>query len=257
MPTHVVAHAKNDVTADAARSACSRYTELPDIHGYCLFKFAPAIGDADEARAMCAEAGTWASQCRHAWVSARQRPDSGVPTELLLAMCAGNEDCNFELIDFRPSSDVYTQVARCEELTEDYEGDCVSHAVQRWYFEEQTAESLAELIERVGVKHPAKISHWVAAIIGCQGIGDCGVDPDFGPICRHKSKRFQEMPEACPARGLKKMNLGVPRPGGGIHQPGGKNHQPGGKNHQPGANSPQPPELSPGEAPAQRAKRGW
>ena len=159
---------------DKAMSACAQYKGKEKVYGYCLSKYVVSIMAVDEMLPVCAETGEWADRCRHTWVSARQRLDSGYSTGTLLNVCMGYEDCIFELLSFRYAKDVYAQVERCVAWTDKYEEDCIDHAIQHWYFDDHTAAEIDELINTLGPAHPERVSYWVAATVTCGGSGSCG-----------------------------------------------------------------------------------
>lgn len=190
---------------ERARAACAQYQGLGNIYGYCLSKYVVAIMSVKDMLPMCAEAGEWADRCRHTWVTARQRLDAGYSTSVLLNACMGNEDCIFELIDFRHADDVYAQAERCVAWTDVYQQDCVGHAIQRWYIEDHSASEIEEMISTLGPANPERVSFWVAAAVACDGIGSCGSTPEISTMCEERTKRLESGRDRCPPKLLKSL----------------------------------------------------
>ena len=191
--------------AERTRLTCAEYEGAGDIHGYCLSKHVVAVSAVQEMLPLCSEAGSWADQCRHNWVSARQRLDAGYSVSVLLNACMGSEDCVFEVIDTRHSDNVNAQVARCVAWTKSYERDCIDHALQRWYFEDHSEAEVESLTRTLGTTHPERVSYWLAATVACSGVGSCGNEGQVSALCETRTARFDSGRDVCPPRELKSL----------------------------------------------------
>jgi hypothetical protein len=195
---------------------CARYEhEDPDLYGYCIYKYAGGFETIEQINVQCGRAGKWEDDCRHSWVAGRMNKSSGVSMETLLEVCATNADCAFELLDFRPSNEVTVQISRCNDHAGKHAGNCIRHAMQRWYYTKPTAND----VERIGAlptNHPDKVGYWLAAIVQCQGVGECPESEEVGAQCRSTVDNFSRVPKGCPAATKQPLphNRGRPKHGG-------------------------------------------
>lgn len=177
---------------------CDKYwVQGADVYGYCLYRYVGSIPKPELLPEYCAAAGDWEDQCRHGWVSGKMNPASKLSTETLLEACGDSVDCTFELIDRRVADDVLVQIDRCGRYAGRYSGDCVGHAMQRWY---QQMPDSAEF-ERVIAFDKLffdKVGHWAGAVVQCQEVGECPPGDRLGLFCRHAVKTFQKRPDDCP-----------------------------------------------------------
>jgi hypothetical protein len=194
-----------------ADGACGSYRELPDVYQYCLAQAVRAVRTLPEMERLCAQSGTWEKDCRHAWVHDRMRADSGFDTTTLAAACGAGTDCAFELLDFRPASDVLEQVRLCTVYAAKYRDHCVGHAFQRWW---QASPDAAEHA-RVGaapMEHAVaeKAGYWLAANVACSGVGAC--EPASAEVARACQRTLPQFAgrTGCPA---------ATRPGGPVNPP--------------------------------------
>ena len=178
---------------------CARYEgQDPDLYGYCIYKYAGGFETIEQVNLQCGKAGTWENDCRHAWVAGRMNASSGVPMDTLLEVCATNADCAFELLDFRPSNEVTVQIKRCNKHAGEHAGNCIRHAMQRWYYTKPSASEVKRIAE-LPTNHPDKVGYWVAAIAQCQGVGECPQGTALGNRCQNTVDNFERVPSGCPA----------------------------------------------------------
>ena len=198
---------------------CKRYEDQdPDLYGYCVYKYAGGFESVEALTIQCGRAGKWESDCRHAWVAGRMDKKSGVSMEALLEVCGDNADCSFELLDFRPSNEVTVQMDRCTDHAGEHAGDCIRHAMQRWYY---TKPSEAD-VQRIGgyqTLHSDKVGYWLAAVVQCQGVGVCpegDTNNKNGEVCRNTAGSFERVPTSCPKGNKQPLphNRGRPKHGG-------------------------------------------
>ena len=184
---------------------CEAYKDDADVYGYCLYKFAGGFPSISEVDRLCPMAGKWEKECRHAWVSGRMQPNSGFDMDTLLAVCDGNPDCTFELIDFRPDSDVVTQIQYCIDYVGPYTRDCIGHAMQRWWYTAPSAEEVSR-VASLSTPYPDRLAFYIAASVGCSNIGTCEGDARVQKICEKNVENYQKFPNRCPAQEEKPMH---------------------------------------------------
>jgi hypothetical protein len=205
-----------------------------------VYKYAGGFDSVEQVDIQCGRAGKWEDDCRHAWVAGRMSKSSGISMEDLLVVCGSNADCAFELLDFRPSNEVTVQMERCEKYAGQHVGDCTRHAMQRWYYTKPTARDLVRVSEFPSGHHD-KVGYWLAAVVACQGVGECPNDDKAGKFCASTAATFERVPSGCPAATKQPLphNRGRPKHGG--------------------ARPPRAPEASrtiPGSAPSGRPPNG-
>jgi hypothetical protein len=186
--------APDRVPADTRLPTCAPYKGMDNAWGYCIYKLAGGFPTRQDVEDLCPQSGAWEDQCRHAWVAGRMQPNSGVSTEDLLAVCAGNADCAFELIDFRPEAEVTDQIARCHEYAGRHGEDCVGHAVQRWWIQDPDADEVAR-IQALDLGFPRQVGFFVAASTFCAGVGSCAGFIENQRICETQLEVFRRRPE--------------------------------------------------------------
>jgi len=135
--------------------------------------------------------------------------------EDLLEVCDSNADCSFELLDFRPSNEVTVQMDRCNKHAGKHAGDCTRHAMQRWFYTKPTAQDLAR-VAQFETDHFDKVGYWLAAVVACQGVGECPDDDRAGKFCVSTAATFERVPTGCPAATKQPLphNRGRPKHGG-------------------------------------------
>jgi len=169
------------------------------VYGYCVYRYVGGVQSVGELAKYCSGAGEWEEECRHAWVSGMMNGDTNLTTEVLLEACGGSVDCTFELIDKRLHPDVLIQIDRCARYAGRYAGDCVGHAMQRWY---QSKPSLEEF-ERVVVfdkMYEDKVGYWAGAVVQCIGVGACPPTKSKKErgFCGIAVENFVRRPSQCP-----------------------------------------------------------
>lgn len=184
---------------------CTIYQDDADVYGYCLYKFAGGFPNIEEVDRLCPMAGKWEKECRHAWVSGRMQPNSGLDTETLLGICDGNPDCTFELIDFRPDPDVIKQMTYCIDYVGPYTRDCLGHAMQRWWYTAPDAEEVAR-VATFSTPYPDRLAFYIAASVACSNIGTCDGDERMKRICETNAANYRKSPTRCPAQEEKPMH---------------------------------------------------
>lgn len=195
---------KSSPLAEDFYPLCKDYLEMPEAYGYCLYKYSGGFRTAEEIEHFCPQAGNWEMECRHAWVSGRMQADSGYKTEDLIKVCGGNPDCTFELIDFRPESDILAQIKLCTNHVRKHIQDCVGHAMQRWWYAKPSEEEVARILEKPSAV-PDRVAFYAAASVACAGIGTCSGDPYLERICEKNSRHFKKYPQTCPPQEEPKM----------------------------------------------------
>jgi hypothetical protein len=195
---------------------CSHYEDQdPDLYGYCVYKYAGGFTSIEQVDIQCGRAGKWEDDCRHAWVAGRMAKSSGVAMETLLEVCADNADCAFELLDFRPSNEVTVQMQRCNDHAGEHAGDCTRHAMQRWYYTKPNEKEVLRIGE-FATPHFDKVGYWLAAVVACQGTGQCPENDKSGKFCTSTVATFERTPTACPKAEKQPLphNRGRPKHGG-------------------------------------------
>lgn len=222
---------------------CEAYrAQGADVYGFCLYRYVAGVTSLDALSGYCAAAGDWEDRCRHGWVSGRMNPASNVPTETLLEACGDSVDCTFELIDIRVADDVLVQMQRCGKYAGHYAGDCVSHAMQRWYQQKPDREEFDRVVV-FDKQFFDKVGHWTGAVVQCQGVGECPDNDRVGKFCRNTVRTFASGRNQCP--GMIKDPL--------PHNKGKLRSQPAGKpQRQPRAKGRQPGKPGPGRPPGTR-----
>jgi len=204
---------------------CRDYASDSTVFEYCLYSIARSYTDAEEADLQCSLAGEWEADCRHNWVSGRMKSESGFSTEELVEACAGNDDCTFELLDFRPDPNLETQLKLCFKYAGRYRGDCGGHASQRWWL---TEPDLAEWqrVASLETPFPEKVGYWLGVSVACEGIGDCSLAQSAAQSpCQRQVDTVGRRSDRCPSREKKRM-------------PGSQREAPSEASAAPGAQSP-------------------
>lgn len=232
---------------------CKMY-EGSSVYGYCIYKFAGGFPTVSEVDRLCGLAGEWEAECRHAWVAGRMHADSGVATDALLEVCAGNPDCSFELLDFRPDTDVLIQMDNCRKHTGKYAPDCVGHAMQRWW-QAGVDEAEIERIAATPTPFPNKVGFWIGVSVGCYGVGECSGQAQTADFCRSTVENLSRNQNRCPTQSKKPLShnrdrgpAGAGNPPSGSAKPGARGgRKPGHPPGHPGrpAGKPQTPRPSP------------
>jgi hypothetical protein len=207
---------------------CDGYRAIPDTYGYCLYKLAGGLPDIDSVNRICALAGDWEGECRHAWVAGKMNADSPYAMDELLEVCGENDDCAFELLDFRPADLVDDQLERCRLHAGKHADNCTGHAMQRWKLRGVDAEEVAR-VAAMPTAFPRKVGFWIAASVQCDGVGTCEGNGAVQAACEGQSESFTRKPERCPANvkaplqpgktaagAVKGRSPGVPQGGGGV-----------------------------------------
>lgn len=213
------------VPAEVSRRlpACQPYEANENTWQYCVYTMAggfPSIQDVEE---ICPLAGSWEAQCRHAWVAGRMQPGSGVERDALLSACGvGNDDCAFELIDFRYEEIVDDQISLCRAHAGRHAEDCSGHALQRWYMGKPDAVEVAR-VNNLDTGYPMKVGFWTGAAAFCAGTGTCEGLDDNRRQCEIQVGIFRKRPEGCPSQSWQVMPQNRGR---GTRAPG--NASPGG-----------------------------
>jgi hypothetical protein len=227
---------------------CKIY-ENTEVYGYCVTKSAGGFRTVEDVERLCATAGDWEEECRHAWVAGRMHADSGVSTDVLLEVCGANDDCRFELLDFRPEDDVLIQMDLCRKHAGKHAPDCVGHAMQRWW---QAGVDQAE-IDRVAAAptpYPNKVGFWIGVSVGCYGIGACPDDGQTGDFCRSTVENLSRNKNRCPTRSKKPLAHNRDRGPSGAGNPPSGSARPG----TPGGRTPPKPRgKAPGRPPGKPA----
>lgn len=153
-------------------------------------------------------------------MSGRTDRSSGFGTEELLAVCAGNVDCAFELLDFRPSDDVIEQFELCLLHVGKYGDDCAGHALQRWWFGAPDAADVARVAD-ARTPFAEKVGYFVGASIACAGVGACGSRPDVVRVCENAVDHLTRNPHLCPQRSLTPMRPEMEVQRGEVRPPSG------------------------------------
>ena len=185
--------------------ACQPYEANENTWQYCVYTMAGGFPSANDVEEICPLAGSWEAQCRHAWVAGRMQPGSGVERDALLAACGvGNDDCAFELIDFRYERQVDDQMALCKAHAGRHAEDCTGHALQRWYMGKPDAAEVAR-VNALDTGYPMKVGFWTAAAAFCTGTGTCGGLEDNRRQCEIQIGIFRKRPEGCPSQSWQVM----------------------------------------------------
>jgi hypothetical protein len=184
---------------------CRDYASDSTVFEYCLYSIARSYVDAEEADLQCSQAGEWDAECRHNWVSARMKLESGFSTEELVEACDGNDDCTFELLDFRPDPDLETQLKLCFKYAGRFRGDCGGHSVQRWWLTEPDEEEWMR-VASLQTPFPEKVGYWLGVAVACEGIGNCaGAHSSVQETCQRHVDTVGRRPDRCPSREKKRM----------------------------------------------------
>ncbi|MEC8381579.1 MAG: hypothetical protein VXZ96_14710 [Myxococcota bacterium] len=187
---------------------CAQYQSSAETNGSCVYKFAGGFPSIDEVNRLCPMAGEWERECRHAWVSGRMNASSGVDTQTLLEVCGENIDCTFELLDFRPSTDVLEQIALCTKYTGDYGRDCTGHAMQRWWHSKPDADD-TKRVAQTPTAFPDRVGYYIAVNVACGKTGSCEGDPRMQTVCEKAADNFQRNPDRCPPQEKRPLHPNV------------------------------------------------
>ncbi|MEC7949576.1 MAG: hypothetical protein VX265_18560 [Myxococcota bacterium] len=179
---------------------CDAYRSLPgEAFGYCLYKIAGGLPDVASVNRVCGLAEDWEGECRHAWVAGKMNADSSFSMETLLEVCDKNADCSFELLDFRPSDLIDTQLERCRLYAGKHAADCTGHAMQRWKLQGVDEEEVARVAAQPSA-FPRKVGFWLAASVECDSIGACDGNAAVQDACERQVEAFARKPEQCPSK---------------------------------------------------------
>jgi hypothetical protein len=189
---------------EALFQPCAKYANMEEAYGYCLYKFSGGFRSREDVERFCSQGGEWELECRHAWVSGRMQPNSGLSTTELLEACGENPDCTFELLDFRPNDDILVQIDLCSRFVKRHIRDCVGHAMQRWWYTKPDAEEVARVMGKTAPV-PDRVSFYTAASVECKGVGSCDGEKYLERLCLKNVRHFEQNPDACPPQHEKPM----------------------------------------------------
>ena len=178
-------------------SGCNSYRDVPGVFGFCLVQWAGRGQGDGKVDNMCRLAGSWESECRHAWVTSRSGPDSQWSTEELLAGCPNDAgDCRFEVLDMRPNPDASKQIQLCFENAGNFAGDCIAHALERWVRTTPSAEEVRRVAQLTIA--PDRIGQYVAALKVCFGtIDECVGSPAVRGECQSRIGEIEREEAIC------------------------------------------------------------
>lgn len=127
----------------AEPGACEAYAAEPAFLAACAAQHLPTTTSVDGAEAACRALGPAAESCIAQWVARHAVDTRDVSRERVLALCGGDQDCAFQVLDQRPSGDVVQEVTDCRRYATAYGADCVGHALQRFSTRHPGAEECA------------------------------------------------------------------------------------------------------------------
>ena len=201
---------------------CDPYLPEPAVYAFCVRRTTLAM-PVLAAGARCDTLPTeLAADCRHAWVqSAVDRPETS--RDELLAMCGGQADCAFEVIDRRSSLDPIRQVRDCDAWAGTYAEDCVRHALDVWKVSRPDDAAVAAVGEAARA-HPEAFGAAVGIVRACAGrIGSggasasaelgCPLEPVAAAACVAAAQGVGPGSPACAARGHHLPDRPPPSPG--------------------------------------------
>ena len=200
---------------------CRHYAPGTESYTYCHRHHAHEIASLEEAEKYCPEAGEWEEDCRLNWVIVNSSPGTSYSNLELHTFCAGNPDCNLQVLDSRPA-EVAEQLVLCHRWGGKYSEDCAIHALQRWIHSSPSDQEFQTLRTSQIFVHQS--ANFTAMSVQCFGQGTCGDGGQFTQICEQKVEYFRTNPRRCP----RKRQEGGPDPvtppgmrggGGGGHLP--------------------------------------
>jgi len=176
---------------------CDRYEGRPALLEYCLFSVSETLTDPGEASELCGRAGGWEASCRQSWVSRHMTGPRAPSVDELLSVCGDFEDCRFQVIDGRPLPALADQVERCREWAPTFDHDCVGHALERAYQGGLDEEALRAMVS-LNTGLPQRETYFVAASVGCRGVGSCDLVPGDRVECERQAESFRTGRISCP-----------------------------------------------------------
>lgn len=181
------------LSCKTAGGSCDEYAEDSDLLGYCLSSRVVDQTTAPGALQFCAAAsGHWLADCRTAWI-AHQLPEGRYPTDTLRDLCL-TDDCQFLVLDQRPSHDLLLQLENCSQAGI-FAEDCRGHARQRWLLSSPSPQEI-ERIGRANTSWGPQLSDMIGIALGCGAVGDCRHTPN-PEVCTHASQWLQAQPQLC------------------------------------------------------------
>ena len=177
---------------------CDNYRAIPETYGYCLYKVAGGLPDIEAVNRVCDLAGDWEEECRHAWVAGKMNAGSAYTMDALLGVCGDNEDCAFELLDFRPAELIDDQLDRCRQYAGRHAADCAGHAMQRWKLAGVDAEEVAR-VAAMPTHFPRKVGFWLAVSVQCDAVGSCEGNDVVQAACEGQVEALVRKPHSCPS----------------------------------------------------------
>jgi hypothetical protein len=190
-PSHPI-----EITQDTP-AACRDYGSDSYVFEYCLYTIARDYADLEEVGRFCSQAGEWEADCRHNWVAARMKEGSGLSTDLLVEACSGNDDCTFELLDFRPDPSLELQLDLCFRYAGRFRDDCGGHAVQRWWLTDPDEGELMR-VASLETSFPEKVGYYLGVSVACEGLGSCeGAHSSVQDSCQRHVDTVGRRPERC------------------------------------------------------------
>lgn len=179
---------------------CEGYRGVPNVFGYCLTKVASMGHGKETVQEVCADAGDWARDCRHAWATSRTHTGhtdrfgrirtEQLSDEVLLEACQDDDDCRFAILDARPADDVVEQLNRCAAHAGEFTHDCTIHALDRWvrtFPDAGDAQRVAQVAH-----HPEEIGRYVAILVSCHEVGECTGSEEATASCREAIQEIDE-----------------------------------------------------------------
>lgn len=176
---------------------CAPYARAANTLSYCVVRQAGNLPSPQDVERVCPLAGALELECRRAWARSRADPRLGFPTEVLVAICAGSEECAFEIIDARPESDLARQLELCARVAGQFAEDCAVHALERWVGSRPGPEEVAR-VASLRTAAPARVGYALGVVRACQDGPACAGEELARAACEATVDQIRQGERACP-----------------------------------------------------------
>ncbi len=176
---------------------CAPYARSSNTLAYCVVKQAANLPSPADVERVCPLSGALETECRRAWTQSRANPGLGFSTDALVQVCAGSDDCVFELLEARPEPDVTRQLALCASVAGQFAEDCAVHALERWATARPVPAEAARLAS-VETAFPERVGYALGVNLACYGGPACAGADRVRSSCEQTASQIRDASLPCP-----------------------------------------------------------
>ena len=179
-------------TLPPALADCRPYAGNPEVLGYCVSRNGRALAALPPEEA-CAFSGSFEQSCRHNWAVQHAGRDETRGIEEIIAVCADDEDCIFEVIETRWEG-VEMQLDLCMRYVTTMERHCVTHVLTRWS-QENPVQSDVAVLRRLEA-YNREVGHQIGLLVACTDWDACPTgNPGIETACELQREEVARKPE--------------------------------------------------------------